>query len=105
MERSSIKERDEKLKAIVYEIEISESWLHSSHGITSTINEIYIPKFRIFINYGGIWKFVKGRYKNATKIKEMEIPIITGKFLSDSLKHQEESKRIAKKLLKEAEKK
>ncbi len=93
------------MKAIVYEIEISESWLHSSHGISSSINEIYIPTFKIFLNYGGIWKYVKGRYKNARKIKEINISKLMAKFLSNALKHQEESKRIVKELLKEAEKK
>jgi hypothetical protein len=90
------------LKAILYEIAITESDLHFSHGIQTIINEIYIPTFKIFINFKGVWKYHKGRYENAKKIKVIDIPVMTAKVLSDSIKYKEESKKIINRLIKEA---
>ena len=90
------------MKAILYEIAITESYLHLSHGFKTLINEIYIPVFKIFINYEGVWKYHKGRYENAKKIKVIDIPVMTAKILSDSIKYSEESKKIIKRLIKEA---
>jgi len=93
------------MKAILYEIQITEGVLAMTHGFSSTIDEIYIPTFKIFINYKGAWKFQNGRYKHAKKIKEIEIPVITCKLLSDGVKYRLESEKITRKLLREAVKK
>jgi len=90
------------LRAILYEIAISESDLHFSHGFKTLIDEIYIPTFKIFINHEGVWKYHKGRYNGAKKIKDIEIPIITARVLYDSVRYKEESKKIIKRLIKEA---
>jgi len=89
------------MKAILYEIQITEGALELSHGWSTTINEIYIPTFKIFINYKGAWKFHKGRYKNVTKIRELDIPILTCKLLADTVKYRVESEKIINKIIKD----
>jgi len=43
-----------------------------------------------------------GTYKAIKKIKDIEIPIITARVLYDSVRYKEESKKIIKRLIKEA---
>lgn len=88
------------MKAILYEISISESYLHQSHGMLETIFEIYIPKLKIFINHGGIWKYVAKRYKHAKKIKKLEINDSTAIALRDYVKFKADAEEIAQDILK-----
>jgi len=89
------------LKAILYEITISDSVLDHIHGFQYNIYEIFIPAYKIFVNHQGVWKYYRGRYKNANKIKDIEIPIISGKILSDTVKFKEESNKICRQILRD----
>ena len=88
------------MKAVLYEIEISESTLHFTHGMNYSIFEIYIPKVKIFINHKGIWKYHLGRYKRAKKIKQIEVPDHTAKALANYLNFKKDVEKISSDILK-----
>jgi len=76
------------LKAILYEVIVSESAIDSVHGFTYKINEIHIPKLNISINHKFIFKTNKGRYKNNKKIGEIDINQITANIFLIFLQNQ-----------------
>lgn len=88
------------MKGILYEIQISESWLHSSHGMSYSIFEIYVPKAKIFINHKGIWKYHAGRYKKAKKVKQIDVPDKTAKALTEYINFKKEVEKISSDILK-----
>ena len=101
-QRSLNQKMIKSLKGILYEITITDSTLDYIHGFQYNIFEIYIPAFKIFINQQGVWRHHKERYNSAIRLKEIEIPIMTAKVLSDTVKFKEESNRICKKILKDS---
>ena len=69
-----------KIKAEMWELNVSDSVLDSVHGFGRSIKEFYIPENDIAFNIDGINKKVNvfkleraGRYDKATKIEDIEL--------------------------------
>lgn len=87
------------MKAVVYSVTISDSLLDHIHGFHHNIKEIYIPTYKLFFNYQGIWKMYKGRYKEAKKIRTIEIDDNIARDFSFSLDKRLEAEEMTKQIL------
>lgn len=87
------------MKAVLYSVTISDSLLDHIHGFHHNIKEIYIPTYKLFFNYQGIWKMYKGRYKEVKKIRTIEIDDMIARDLSFSLDKRLEAEEMTKQIL------
>lgn len=69
------------MKAILYEISITDSVGDFAHGWSRKIKEIYIPELKIFFNGEAIAFYHTHRYKNAKKIKTINITKDDARYL------------------------
>jgi len=69
-----------KLKGKLYEICVVQSTLHSVHGFTSALKEVYVPEYNLSFNSGfgenefNCFNPSPDRYKASRVIKEVDIP-------------------------------
>lgn len=89
------------MKAIVYEITVSEGIIASIHGMCSNIAEIHIPSLNIAFNMGDgevhYFRAHEDRYNSATKIQTIEVPDDMAKDLEEALLSRETTEKQIKK--------
>ena len=87
------------VRCFLYNQIISESQLHTIHGMKSKIYEIYIPKMKLFFNHTGIYSIHLGRYKNAEKLRMFYISFESASYLKQALEASKKATKLADELL------
>lgn len=87
------------VRCILYEQIISDSPLHTAHGIKRKIYEVQIPSMKLFFNEEGIFPIHLGRYKNAEKLKLFYITFESASYLKQALEASKKAKKLGIDLL------
>lgn len=97
------------MKAVLYELTITDSMMDALHGGYYRIKEIFIPEINVHINQEGVWESNKERYKhenhrtgksfgrsaNPLKIKDIELEDDLKEKLLLIVKARKDSKAIS----------